>query len=411
MYTPLTPERAGPEHLAHPDVVADPYPFYDALRARSPLPGYVDYPPGTVPGEDDPVRAWALLKHADVLAAAKDHQTFSSRDPLQEGSAAPTLMLVNHDEPEHGKLRRIVSKAFTPKRVRELGPWCDALAAEMLDGLGDREIDVMREIAADFPARVMVHLLGLPEADARRFKGWANAFMLSSDLRPEERNRSNQELVAYFVSKVSERAASVASGAALPPGLITALMSAEVDGETLSADEVVRFCLTLVVAGSETTMYFIGNVLAALAEHPTAYERVRADRSMVPRLLDETLRWSGPPQRLFRIATREVEVGEARIAAGDWVALFFAAANYDPAVFPDPRTFDLDRENAADHLTYGVGIHYCLGAPLANLELTSIVNALADRFQSIEPGLKPRQSQTASLLQHGYTVVPVVLRR
>jgi len=410
MSAPLTPDRAGPEHLAHPDVIADPYPFYDALRPRSPLPGYIDYPPGTVPGEDEPVRAWALLKHADVLAAAKDHRTFSSQDPLQEGSAAPTLMLVNHDEPEHGKLRKIVSKAFTPKRVRELGPWCDALAAEMLGGLGDREIDVMGEIAADFPARVMVHLLGLPDADARRFKGWANAFMLSSDLRPEERNRSNQELVAYFVEKVADRAALAAAGATLPPGLITALMSAEVDGETLSADEVIRFCLTLVVAGSETTMYFIGNVLVALAEHPMVYARVRADRSVVQRLLDETLRWSGPPQRLFRIATREIEIGGARIAAGDWVALFFAAANYDPAVFPEPRTFLLDRKNSADHLTYGIGIHYCLGAPLANLELTSLVNGIADRFRSIEPGVQPRRSQTASLLQHGYTAVPVVLR-
>ncbi|MGQ0466181.1 MAG: cytochrome P450 [Sporichthyaceae bacterium] len=395
--------------LATPEVVADPYPVYAELRPASPLPGYVDYPPGTVPGVDEPVVAWALLKYDHVRDAARDHRTFSSRDPLQEASDAPTLMLVNTDQPLHSAHRKIVNSVFTRSRIEDMRPWLarriSALVAEVPDG---EEIDVVHGICAQIPAIVMCHFFGAPDADAPKYERWANAFMLSADLTGEERNASNQELGGYFVTLCQTRAEALASGEPPGDGLIDALLGAEVDGERLDFGEIVRFCITLVVAGSETSMYFGANVIDALLEHPEAAARVRRDYDLIEPFLEETLRLTGPPQRLFRIATKDVVVGDAHIKAGDWVALFYAAANHDPDVFPEPAQFLLDRPNSGKHLTYGMGIHYCLGAPLATMEVECLVAALMDRFTRMERGVEPPVPQTATLLQHSRTRIPVV---
>lgn len=396
--------------LATAEVIANPYPAYAALRAHSPVPGYVDYPPGTVPGVDAPVTAWALLKHEHVRDAARDHQTFSSRDPLQEASDAPTLMLVNTDQPLHTAHRKVVNSVFTRGRVEAMRAWLTERVARLVAELpAGREFDAVHELCAHVPAVVMCKFFGAPDSDAPKYERWANAFMLSADLTGEERNASNTELGAYFVTLCQIRAEALAAGEQSGEGLIDALLLAEVDGEKLDFGEIVRFCITLVVAGSETSMYFGANVIDALLEYPEAAAQVRADRSLIKAFLDETLRLTGPPQRLFRIATRDVQVGDAQIKAGDWVALFFAAANHDPDVFPDPETFDLRRANAGRHLTYGVGIHYCLGAPLATLEIEVLVGALFDRFARIERGAEPPVPQTATLLQHSRARIPVVM--
>jgi cytochrome P450 len=157
-------------------------------------------------------------------------------------------------------------------------------------------------------------------------------------------------------------------------------------------------------------MYFGANVLHALVTHPELLAPLRADRARIGTFLNEVLRLSGPPQRLFRRVRRDVEIGGKAIRAGEWVALFFAAANHDPEVFPDPTTLRLDRPNAGDHLTYGTGIHYCLGGPLATLEIARLVAALLDRYAAILPGAHPPVPQTTTLLQHSYVRVPVILR-
>ncbi|MGQ0845607.1 MAG: cytochrome P450 [Sporichthyaceae bacterium] len=395
--------------LATPETIADPYPLYAELRPQSPLPGYVDYPPGTVPGVDEPVVAWALLKYDHVRDAARDHKTFSSRDPLQEASDAPTLMLVNTDQPLHSAHRKIVNSVFTRSRIEDMRPWLQrricALVAEIPDG---EEVDVVHGVCAQIPAVVMCHFFGAPDTDAPRYERWANAFMLSADLTGEERNASNAELGGYFVTLCQSRAEALAAGETPGDGLIDALLVAEVDGERLDFGEIVRFCITLVVAGSETSMYFGANVIDALLDHPEAAARVRADYTLIEPFLEETLRLTGPPQRLFRIASTDVVVGDAHIKAGDWVALFYAAANHDPEVFPDPESFLLDRPNSGRHLTYGMGIHYCLGAPLATMEVECLVTALFDRFARMERGPTPPLPQTATLLQHSRTRIPVV---
>ena len=406
------PSTALLTSLTQPAGIADPYPLYDELRALSPVAGYRDWPPGTVPGLDEPVTAWALFGYDQVFEAAKDSATFSSRDPIQEASSAPSLMLVNTDPPKHTAERKLVSQAFSPRRIRQLGGWLDELVPHLLDEIGDGEVDVM-SFAAEVPTRAMVRLLGLPDGDHVRFKRWANAFMLSSSMSPDERVASNEEMVAAFTQRLSEHAQRHSSDGDVDGAddLISALLRAEVDGQRLTPEEIVRFCVTLVVAGSETTTYLIGNLLHALAAEPAVTARLRADRSLLNTFVEETMRLTGPPQRLFRIATRDVEIAGSVIRQGDWVALFFGSANRDPAVFDDPDRLDLDRPNIRAQLSLGHGLHFCLGAALARLEVISILGAVLDRFGTIALGEHPGRKQQASLLTHGYTQLPLVLSR
>jgi cytochrome P450 len=401
--------------LTTPEGIANPYPLFEQLRDSSPVAGYQDWPPGTVPGADEPVTAWALFRHDQVLAAARDGETFSSRDPIQEASSAPSLMLVNTDPPAHTGERKLVSQAFSPRRIRRLENWLAELVPVLLADFDartrDGDPDVM-EFADEVPTRAMVRLLGLPDGDHVRFKNWANAFMLSSTMTPEERMVSNADMVTAFTERVIEHSARLDNSQDIEDAedLISALLRAELDGERLTPEQIVRLCVTLVVAGSETTTYLIGSVLHAMAREPAVTARLRADRSLVSTFIEEVARLTGP-QRLFRIATRDVEIDGAQIKKGEWVALFFGSANHDPAVFEDPQRLDLDRPNIRQHLAFGHGLHFCLGAPLARLEVFAVVNAVLDRYSVI--GLSEEQAvrQTASLLTHGFVRLPLQLIR
>ena len=389
--------------LPKPESIANPYPLYERLRDATPVYGYRDYPPGTVPGQDEAVTAWVLMKYDQVAEAARDHDTFSSRDPLQDQSSAPTLMLVNHDEPEHARLRQLVNIAFSRKEIEQVKPWIVDRIREMFDGLPDGDIEVVETLASVIPARVMMRLLGQPDADSDKCRGWATAFMLSADLTPEQRQASNQSMVAYFSEQVASLAERLKAGESAPDGLISALLTAEVDGDKLTLEEVIRFCLTLVVAGSETTTFLLANLMYNLATMPEVAKDLREDKSKVPMFIEETLRHTGPPQRLFRIATKDVEVGGQQIKAGDWVALFFAAANHDPAVFPDPHKFDITRNNSRRHLSMGMGIHHCLGFAVAKSEATALVEGILDRYPNLSVGSTPPIKQQTSLLTHSYS--------
>ena len=382
--------------------IADPYPLYNRLRSETPVFGYRDYPPGTVPGQDEPVAAWVLMKFDDVAAAALDHETFSSRDPLQEQSSAPSLMLVNHDNPAHDRLRRYVSHPFAFRQIEHIKPWITDRIREMLSTL-EGDVEVVGHLTSIIPARVMMRLLGQPDEDATRCRDWANAFMLSADLSAEQRAASNEELVAYFAAEVAARNEQLENGEAVQEGLISTLLQAEVDGQRLTLDEVIRFCLTLVVAGAETTTFLLTNLLYNLATMPDVGARLRSDRDLVLPFINETLRHSGPPQRLFRLATRDVVYGDRTIREGDWVALFFGAANHDPEVFPAPETFDMTRSNLRRQLSMGTGIHQCLGFAVAKMEAAAMVEEVVERFPELCLGGQAPVPQTASLLTHGFS--------
>lgn len=408
----ILPDASGEfsaSELASRKVIANPYPYYDLLRAASPVWGYRDLPPGTIPGQDEPKTAWAVLRYNDVALAARDPLTFSSADPLQSESSAPTLMLVNDDPPRHTALRIIAQRVFTPQRIAEKAPWVSAAVKEILAQVGPDEFNFMDTVAPVLPARVMAMLLGADDSIYPKFRKWATAFMLSADLTPAEREASNQEVAGFFLDHVTQRYADIKRGIEPPNDLLTAFIQEEGEGKQLTFEEVVRFCVTLVVAGAETTTFLLGNVAATMIDQPEITERMRADRSLVKPFLLETLRHSGPPQRLFRIATKDTMLGGANIKAGDWVAVFFAAANHDPEVFEDPHTFKLGRPNANKHFTFGHGIHHCAGAALASLEAECLMNALLDHPGKLCAGEAPRVRQTASLLNYGLDKLPVRL--
>lgn len=404
--------------LSRPEVLADPYPYYDALREQSPLFGYEDYPPGTIPGQDTPRPAWAVLRYADVQQVCREHEIFSSRDEMQEQSSGTTLMLVNHDRPYHGILRAMASKAFTAARIASLTEWMAGTVAGMLDRepLRDGEFDFMRNLAPELPARVMCRLMGVPEADYADIRRWANAFMVTAEnedgtpLSPATRMQCNRDVDAYFTAAVDARLADLARGKVLPDDLITAFIQAEEQGQRLTREEVIRFCVTLVVAGAETTTYYLGNLLGYLLESPALFALLKCDRAQLRPFMEEAARHTGPVQRLHRVCVRDTTLGGVPIRAGEWVAVFFAAANRDPSVFERPHDFWLERPNANRHLTFSHGIHYCMGANLARLEAETMLGAIFDRSKALEPGTQSARRQTGGSLNYGFASLPVRLR-
>lgn len=407
----LTEENFTVEDLIRPEVIANPYPWYALLRDQAPQFGLKDYPPGTMPEKDEPYPAWAFLKFDDVRAVMKNHKAFSSRDPMQEASDAPTLQLVNHDEPRHRVLRNLAKQAFTPKRVEtDVAPWVAEQADRMIKDMRDGEVEFMEAYAKNLPALVMTKLIGTPTDDYKLLRRWANAFMVTSTFTLEERGQCIQELGAYYMNAVAERYQDIEAGKQVPDDLMTAFIRAEDEGETLTREEVTLFCITLVVAGAETSTYLLGNLAATLAEEPQFFDQLKNDRSLVRPFIEESLRRDGPPQRLFRLATQDIEVGGAQVKEGDWVAFFMGAANRDPAQFEKPDEFILNRPNVTRHLTFGHGIHSCLGAGIARLEAELTVNGILDRCSALTLGNEPMQRQNGGLLAYGHERCPVVLK-
>lgn len=399
------------DQLSRPEVIRNPYPYYDLLRDQSPVFGYRDFPPGTMPGVDDPEPSWVVLNFDDVAAVAWDHESFSSRDSLQEESSAPSLMLVNHDRPEHTRLRKIAAKVFQPSSIKSLTPAVDALVGQCMDDffVADQPVDVMADYCAMLPSRVMAFLFGMPADMDRDVRNWATAFMLSADISAEERQAHNAEAMAFFERHVKEQIDRIAGGEETAGPLLNAFIRTEVDGDRLSFDEIVRFCMTATVAGAETTSFYLGNLIAVFADFTDIWRGFAEDPSQFEAIYKETLRFHGPPQRLFRVATRDITIGSAEIKRGDWVACFFGAANYDPQAFPEPYEFQLNRKNASRHMSFGYGIHRCLGAPLAQLEAESTARMLRERYSKIERA-GDAVWQDVSLLNHGLARNPVIFR-
>ncbi len=382
-----------PDSLITPEVLADPYPAYRQLCPNSPLL-YPYLPAGIAPHIDKPVMAWALMRHADVYQALRDHDTFcSGRHPLCELGLSPRLTLLFDDPPRHSRLRRLVNRAFTTRRIEALEPWITQIVAELLDEIGTGETEMMQNFAIPLPMMVIARLLGIPMSEYRTFRTWSEAFVSTIDMPYEERQKSIGDMSRYFGQMALERRTQGAED------LITALVEAKVEGEALEDAEILGFCIVLLIAGNETTVNLLGAMLHLLAKRPDLWQLLKADRTRVDDFIEETLRFESPIQRMPRRANRAVEISGITIAKDDIVILFYGAANRDPEAFPEPDEFRLDR-NLKYHVAFGAGIHYCMGTPLALTEARIAINAFLGRYSALRLGNAPpvRQSSSGTVL-------------
>lgn len=345
----------------------DPYPTYAALRAHAPL------------YRNDEFGFWALSRHADVLAAFRDPDTFSSSDgvsldPAATGPHAARIMsFLAMDEPAHGRMRRLVSKGFTPRRVAQLEPRVREITDEHLRPvLEQADFDFIEELAAKIPMDVISELLGVPPADRAELRRLAELVVHRDDGVfdvPAASTQASLDLVTYYLDMIRERRRQRRDD------LVSALIDVEVDGEHLADEELTGFLFLMVVAGNETTTKLLGHAWYWAWRNPDQRAKVWADHSAIPRWIEETLRYDNSTQVLARTATTDVRLHGGAIRRGDRVLLLVGSANRDERVFPDPDRYDIDRDTA-NLLSFGNGRHFCLGASLARLEARIVLEQL-----------------------------------
>jgi len=366
----------------NPDFVAHPYDVYTKLRTESPVSYF------------EPTDQWLIARHADVDELLRDrrlgrsylhvatHEEFGKppepefQEPFWRVIRAGMLDV---EPPVHTRLRRLVSKAFTPRMVEALRPRVRAIAEGLVDTYVEKGGgDLIAEVAEPLPVTVIAEMLGIPEQDRHLLRPWSSDICLMYELNPTEEMqhtavRAAEEFAEYLRALGRERAAK--------PG--DDLISALAGIPELTEDELIGTCVLLLNAGHEATVNATGNGWWALFRNPGELERLRADRSLLPTAIEEVLRWDTPAQMFERWVLEDIEVGGVRIPRGSEVALLFGSANRDPEVFEDPDRFDVGRADNP-HISFGLGIHYCLGAPLARIEMVESFGVLLDRAPKLE---------------------------
>jgi cholest-4-en-3-one 26-monooxygenase len=359
-----------------------PHDQFDRLRREAP----VFWHP-----EVDDTGFWAVTKHADVRAVSHDTATFSSEvggtfipTADEEALASLRLTILNMDPPKHNRYRRLVSKGFTPRMITALVEEIERRAAVIVDDICEKgEVEFVEEIAAQLPVQMICEMIGL-EPDV-----WPRMFELSNDIIGSRDDPDYQELPGGSMAAAAEvfmMCEAVAADRRQHPrdDIMTALVQAELDGERLDEAELNLFFITLVVAGNETTRNLINHSMLALIDHPDQAQRLRDDPSLWDTATDEMLRWGSSIHNFRRTATTDTEVRGVPIAKGDKVVIYYASANRDEDVFPDPHTFDVGR-TPNDHLAFGGGgVHFCLGASLARAEIKAMMRQLVNRLPDLE---------------------------
>jgi cytochrome P450 len=394
--------------IEQPAVIRNPFPYYDLMRDKPLQFGVRGYPPGTMAGVDEPIPAWGVFRYDDVAHVYANHQIFSSQDRMQEESEAPSMMLVNHDQPEHTFLRVVARQAFSPKRVdQDVAPWLRDIVDHMLEEEGPGKIDFMTNLAADLPARFIARLLGTPADEYKKIRMFADAYMGTSTQTTEEKIATNVELDAYFTHHVNERYKQIEAGTSKDDLMTGFILAKGDDGTQLTPEEVKKFCVTMVAGGAESSVFLIGNQVVSMLEMPELYQRMREDRSLVRPFLEENIRRTGPIQRLFRECTQDTEIRGQEIKKGEWVCVFNGSANHDPSMFENPHEFIMNRPNVGKNLTFGHGIHHCIAALVARNEAAAMINGILDRYKAVEPGDGPILFQDRNFINYGPHTVPV----
>jgi cytochrome P450 len=344
---------------------ANPYPAYAELQECA--PAYYN----------DRFGFWALSRYEDVRSALLDWRTFSSASGITLASFTGLKpMIILMDPPRQAELRALLQRAFTPRRIAEVEGGMRSIARELLGAFrAAGSCDFVAEFANLYPTGVISTLLGVDDADRYRFKNWSDRIMTSASVDAESLSVAYGEIFACFERVIAERRRRPG------PDLISVLVGAETDGARLSEDELLGFCALLLIAGNETMANFLGNAILTLDRHPEAKRRLLAGASEFTGAVEELLRFEPPVHELGRTLTRDLELYGEHLRGGDRVLLLLAAANRDPRRFERPGELDLGR-TPNEHLSFGIGVHFCLGAGLARLEarvaLEEVLAALPD---------------------------------
>ena len=369
---------------------ADTYATFARMREQDPVL--------CQPGLDGETPIWFVTRYDDAEAVLRDNARFV-RDPRlalppeQLRSGLPEFVafidsnMLNRDGEDHRRLRRLVSKAFTPRMIERLRPRIQEIADELIDRVSAAgEMELVSAFAFPLPMTVIAELLGVPVADRDRFREWSTA-MVRPALTADEADRADALLTAfvdYLLALFAERREK--------PGadLISALVSVEDGGDTLSEEELSSMVALLIVAGHETTVSLIGNAMVALLTHPEQRSELERDPSLLPRSVEELIRFDGPVERtLNRWAAADVELRGQTIRRGELVIVVLGAADRDPQRFEDPDALVLAAERETRHLGFGRGPHFCLGAPLARLEAEIALGTLLRRLSGLRLAVPP----------------------
>ena len=401
-------------NLLSPEVRADPYPYYAALRRDSPVHPLIEGMP-----------FYAITRHQDVLHVVHHPEQFSStalQMALQGGGIAigpnsgalaghrllESPMMIANDPPDHGRLRRLVNRGFTPRRIADLEPRIRELArAFVAEAAKGDEMDLVRELSVPLPVTVIAEMLGVEPEQRDQFKEWSDAFVVGLSGGAGQYSRDDVQRAADEMADYIER---VAEGRRARPAedLISVLVAAE-EGEALSTGDVLSFVALLLIAGNETTTNLIGNGMKALLAHPDQLERVQADASLIPQMVEEVLRYDSPIQGLPRTAATDAELPSGSVPKDAMLLVFFGSANRDDDEFPAAGSFDIGRR-APTHVAFGHGIHFCLGAALARLEARVAFETLFEMCRDFEL-TTDEVPMVDSLVLRGPKQLPVRFRR
>jgi len=385
--------------LAAPEFVADPYPRLGELRRTAPLVWH------------EPTQLWLATTHVAVSETLRSRvlgRIWTDREPV--GRYAPFNALHRHqmmenEPPVHTRLRRLVAGAFARDHVERMRPRVERIAADLLDALPQNHVDVVAHYAEPLPVAVIADLLGVPTVDRARLRDWSQAIVRMYEYERTEALENaaiaaSQEFSEYVRELVGERRRN--------PGedLVSDLVAARDDGVSLTEDELVASVVLLLNAGHEASVNAFGNGLVALLRHPEQQARVASGAVGMETALEEMLRYDAPLQLFERTATQQVAVASCAVEPGQKVAALLGSANRDESVFASPERFDVGRA-PNPHVGFGMGVHFCLGAPLARMELEVSLATLLDRFPALELAAEPAQRGTFVL--RGYERIDVDL--
>jgi cholest-4-en-3-one 26-monooxygenase len=398
--------RIAEVELHNPDVYVRGVP-HDAFRVlRKEAPIYFQKESGDRRGRG----YWALTKHEDVIAVSKDPARFSSHrggtnieDYEEEDLSAIQMMMVNMDPPQHNQFRRLASTGFTPRMVARMEPHIRAVTSAILDKVAKKgSADFVTSIAAELPLQVIAEMMGVPHEERHKLFDWSNRLIGFDD--PEfQTSLADGKIAAMEVWMYASSLAEARRGVK-GEDLVSVLINAEIEGQQLSEAEFDAFFLLLAVAGNETTRNLISGGMLALIENPEQRKRLIDDPSLIPSAVEEMLRWVTPVMYFRRTAMKDTEIRGQKIKEGDKVVMYYSSANRDEDVFPSGDTFDVGR-TPNEHLAFGTGQHFCLGANLARLEIRVMFEELLRRLPDIELAGPVRRLRSNFI--NGYKEIPV----